>query len=274
MPYVVLRWRIGTSTQGREFHCGPCGWDNGARVAGQAGVGPNLSIRRVRSACSFAMKALRFVFALLALGVGTSQFAGTISYNAAVDGLVAPVGTSFTTFGGALFVEQFGDPAITFLGVDHEISLEQSLTISFLTPQVFEFLTLGMLFDGPEYGDLNEQAGAFVNGSGVPFVLTATGATTAQWSLLASTIVNESPATESGAGVWRIVNPFGNLPITSLTLTPLSSNPTGNESDFGLVAFQSRQVPESASSALLLTLGLGGLAAIAVRRGVLVRGRK
>ncbi len=210
-----------------------------------------------------AMNALRVFLAVLVISAAAQLQAGTISYHAGTNGINAPTGATFSASGGALTLSVFTEPLITFLGVGSEVDLGQSITISFLSPQIFNSLTLGMLFDGPEYGDGNERAGAYPNGSPVPFILTATGETTATWSLLTSTVTNLSPATDYvGAGIWSIQNPFGDLQITSLTLTPLSSGSTGSESDFGLVAFQTRGVPDLGSTLGLFLLSLAGLATL------------
>lgn len=210
-----------------------------------------------------AMNALRVSLVVLVISAVARLQAGTISYHAGVNGINAPAGATFSASGGTLTLSAFPEPLITFLGVDSEIDLGQSVTITFLSPQIFSSLTLGMLFDGPEYGDGNERAGAYPNGSLVPFILTATGETTATWSLLSSTVTNLSPAVDFvGAGIWNIQNPFGTLPITSLTLSPLASGSTGSESDFGLVAFQTHGVPDLGSTGALLLLSLIGLATL------------
>jgi len=217
------------------------------------------------------MYALRQILISVILSGAAVLHAGTITYEANVDGLNAPAGVTFsagddtpnlgTSYWGLRFLGLNGDLPDNGL----EIRLNQSLTVTFATPQVFDYLTLGMLFDGPEYGDNQERAGAYANGSNLPFVLTALGSQAAEWSFSGATVLNLSPSTDQASGVWKVTNPFGNLAITSLRLSPLLANtPNSSESDFGLVGFSSRSVPDLASSAALLAMALALL--ISVKR--------
>jgi hypothetical protein len=223
------------------------------------------------------MTRLRIALALSALATA-SAFAGSITYDAAINGINAPAGASFAAEGGALAVgsNELGSPYVNpanglkYLGVvsrgaDSEIELQESIIVSFLQPQRFDYLIFGLLFDGPEYGDLNETAGAFIGD--LLFTLVAQGSQTATWSLSGATVTNLSPATDgSGGGVWRVDNPFGSLPVSSIKLTPISSNPSGNQSDFGLVGFKTTLVPDASSTLGLLALGLAALGLAARRR--------
>lgn len=226
------------------------------------------------------MTRLRLALALLS-AAALPAFAGSIVYDAAVNGLNAPAGASFTASGGTLTLGLKADigspyvnpiPGLSFLGVGgtggagDEIDLQESILVSFAQPQRFDYLIFGLLFDGPEYGDSNETAGAYVGNA--LFTLVAQGAQSATWSLSGATVTNLSPATDgSGGGVWRVDNPFGSLPVSSVLLTPLSSNPTGNQSDFGLVAFKTTLVPDASSTLGLLALALAALGFVARRRG-------
>jgi hypothetical protein len=179
-----------------------------------------------------------------------------LSYSAAANGLSFPAGATFTPTGGSLSFKTVA--GFTGLGVSSltagEIDIGESISISFTgQPQVFNQLTLGFLFDGPEFGDLKEIAAVRINGT-TEYKLTAMGATSASWTGSGS-VLNLSPATDAGAGVWSITNPFGDTAIKKLELYPLSSNPGGNESDFSLISLNTRNVPEGGS-----TLGLFGLA--------------
>lgn len=192
--------------------------------------------------------------------LGFQANAVTFTYNANTDGVNAPAGVSFTPAGGALGTKDIA--GYTTLGVTggpsgNEIDLNQSLTIDFAQPVLFEYLTLSLLFDGPEFGDNNEIAAVLTDGL-TELLLTATGLNTATWTG-AGSVTNLSPADGSNGAVWQIDNPFAG-PVSSLKLYPLSSNPTGNESDFGLNAFKAhtQAVPEPATG-LAGLLALGGL---------------
>jgi len=218
------------------------------------------------------MNALRLILGIVALSGATVLKAGTLTYDAGNDGLNAPAGVTFSAGGSDLPGMGESYWGLKFLGLIYEpqgtgleIRIDHGLTLTFATPQIFDYLTLGLLFDGPEYDDNRERAGAFANGSSAPFSLTAIGATAAEWSFSGATVLNLSPANTLANGVWKVTNPFGNLAITSLRLSPLLANtPNRSESDFGLVAFSTRSVPDLASTASILALALALL--ISVKR--------
>jgi len=219
------------------------------------------------------MHALRQILGIVALLGATALQAGTITYEADVNGLNAPAGVTFSGGDDIPFVgvSYWGSTFLGFKSRDDdtglEIRLNQSLTLTFATPQIFDYLTLGLLFDGDEYDDNQERAGAYVNGTSLPFILTAIGETAADWSFSGATVLNLSPASWSADGVWKVTNPFGNLAISSLRLSPLSARiPNKSESDFGLIAFRSRNVPDAASSGALFAMALTLLAVAASRR--------
>jgi hypothetical protein len=204
-----------------------------------------------------AMKYYRPVFTLAAVTLcgACSLETKALSYSAADNGLSFPAGGTFTPTGGSFSFKTVA--GFTGLGVSSltagEIDIGESISITFTSQQVFNQLTLGFLFDGPEFGDLKEIAAVRINGT-TEYKLTAMGATTASWTGSGS-VLNLSPATDGGAGVWSVTNPFGDIAIKKLELYPLSSNPGGNESDFSLISLNTRNVPEGGS-----TLGLFGLA--------------
>ena len=135
--------------------------------------------------------------------------------------------------------------------------------------------TLGLLFDGPEYGDVNEKAQVTVdfaddNSSALfSYTLTSTSATTADWSGFAGVVQNLSPATLSLGGAWSVLNPFGNRKINSISFTALNGvcgsagGYCNNQSDFTLVSVTA--VPEVETYAMMLA-GLGLMGTIARRR--------
>ena len=154
-----------------------------------------------------------------------------------------------------------------------EIDIGESIVGTFTQGIVISNISLGLLFDGPEYNDVNEVAqitATFFDKSITSFTLTATGATTALWSGTFGSVTSfGGGATSTGAGAWSISNPFGNNLVTRLGFTALQGKPSltcptcNNQSDYTLVSVTA--VPEPESLAMMLA-GLGLMGAIARRR--------
>jgi hypothetical protein len=204
-------------------------------------------------------KTHRTLIAIAAI-LGAVANINAITYDASTDGTTNPAG-SFSANGDTLVVDTvYG---YTYLGINGgmggtEIGVDEKLTIGLSQAMKVISITIGLLYDGPEFDDNGEIAAFLKNDAGTAFKLTATGATTATWTGFAgATVTNISPASGGGnGGVWKITNPFENESMSSLGVYPLSTNPDGNDSDFGLVAFE---IPDSGA-----TLGLLGLSLISV----------
>jgi len=181
-------------------------------------------------------------------------------------------GITFTAVGGGFKLKTLGSPtAYTGVGVTggatpDEIDIGQSITGNAISPFNIGSITIGFLFDGPEFGDVNEIAQITINGT-TKFTLTATGSNTATWTGPGG-VSNLSPATGDQAAVWMLSN-LNLTNVTSIGFAPLQGNvcPSGacnNQSDFGLVQLDT-SVPEP-STLGLIGLGLVGLGAMKRRR--------
>lgn len=141
-----------------------------------------------------------------------------------------------------------------------EIDKHEWIFANFTNARVVSNLTLGLLFDGPEYGDPHEQASitvTYFDNTTNTFTFTATGTTTASWGGM-GTWQNLSPASDGMGGVWSLENPFGATAVKYFAVTSLQ-----NQSDFTLYSVTA--VPEPESYAMLV-LGLGLVGFIARRR--------
>lgn len=210
---------------------------------------------------------LKSLLSLLAVFVAAK--ASAITYDAAINGTTYNGFTVSATGGVAGVATYPQNMNISILGVlggyaGPEIGPRQTLTISFATPQSFEYLTFGLLFDGPEYGDSMEIAAVTTP---IQYTLQAVASGTAEWkkgATLLQNVMNAGTAVQGNMGLWSITNPFPGQLISSLTLFPLTigNNPLNN--DFGIVGFKT---PDAGS-----TIALSGMALLAL--GFFARRRK
>jgi len=149
-----------------------------------------------------------------------------------------------------------------------EIDIGESVNATFSKGIFITNFKLGLLFDGPEYADVNEKAqitATYLDNSVHSFVFTATGKDTGIWTGSGS-FVNLSTAENGKGAVWSLSNPFGDVRVKSLSFTALpgvcgtAGGACTNQSDFTLISVSAVPEPETYAM-MLLGLGLMGFAA-------------
>ena len=146
-----------------------------------------------------------------------------------------------------------------------EIDIGESITGKFSKGIYIKDISIGLLFDGPEYGDVNEKAkitASLIDGTTRSFTFTATGTTSAIWTGSGS-YTNLSPAIYGLGGAWSISNPFGNNRVSGLSFTaaPGTCGSAGgkcnNQSDYTLISISAVPEPSTKSMMLVGLLGIG-----------------
>lgn len=156
-----------------------------------------------------------------------------------------------------------------------EIDVGEMIVATFSQAIKITNFKVGLLFDGPEYGDVNEKAKitvTYANNSVADFYLTAVGRKKATWSGIGGSVANLSPAKSDAGGAWSVdANPFGNALVKSISFGATNGvcgkagGACNNQSDYTFYSVTAA-IPEPETYAMLLA----GLAAV----GALVRRKK
>ena len=162
--------------------------------------------------------------------------------------------------------------------IDWRSGLSESITVDLANPAAIASITLGLLFNGPEYSDVREVARITVNGSDTYSLRTGSAENVAAWyhgnTFLANVNYIPGAGTQSGeAGAITLWSPFGNTVVDTIAFAAdfgVNSYTCGagtasctNQSDYNVVNVTA--VPEPQTYALLLA-GLGAVGFVARRR--------
>lgn len=231
-------------------------------------------------------RGFRFVCAILFLTATQSTHALTTGTVLGADFVNGQTNYSTTfsdgtiaTFVGSRSFEKKTQDGMTGVGISGgrtagEIDIDETLTGSFSKEVIVSTLTVGLLFDGPEYNDVKEVAKLLVNfadGGSDTFYLTATGVHTASWTGQGSPLSLGSGAVNGGTGAWQLNNPFGFRSVDSIVFSAEagvakhSCHGCTNQSDYTLVSMTVTPVPEARTSAMMF-MGLLLMVALALRR--------
>ena len=134
-----------------------------------------------------------------------------------IDWTSAPGNFNQKTMGG------FTGVGISGGRTNDEIDIGETLTGSSLNPFAISSITLGVLFNGPEFNDVLETAQVTINLGALVFTLTTTVDDTvaALSDPLLGSVTNLSPAVDGDGAVWKIDFLPYLSPVTSISFTAI-----------------------------------------------------
>jgi PEP-CTERM motif len=214
-------------------------------------------------------------FTAITAALFASAMAHATTYTAAQIKAGTTPGATFSATGGSLVLKsQYGVQGIGVSGgrTSDEIDIGESVKVSFAKAVDIKSFSLAYLYDGPEFGDVQEKAQVTVSFADLTtksYSLTALYSNSYSWTGL-GTVTNPYPNIDTKGGLWTVTNPFGNAAVTGLAFTALQGIcgkglSCNNQSDFGLSSVITAPVPEPETYAMMFA-GLGVIGLVSRRR--------
>lgn len=178
---------------------------------------------------------------------------------------------SSKTVNGVTGVGVYGDPSPTH-GTLEEIDYGEEITATLPAAKIIQSIDLAFLYQPGEFGDVVYEVAEIVTAYGSGF-LKVTGDTTAEWTFngITQVLTALSPSLDgkndavAGGGLYSIVNPFGDLAVSSIAFNSVNLNGDKSDnyrqSDYSVAGIKA--VPEPS---LMIGLGAVGSLLLASRR--------